>query len=135
MKKILIVLAVLATATGFSQADYETTGFRIDAVSKETPDYMKPLNAVTGVRTYKRSQAQTTAPKQQVVVSFSDKKAPDLITKEVSVTPIKKGKVYGFSQDGSISGVKNIAYKKSQTEGAHQLYCRSVAAGRGGGGR
>jgi len=134
MKKICILLALLATITGFSQTDFETTGFKIDAVTTKTPDYMKPLNAITGVRTQKRSQIQNTTAKQQVVVSFTKEKKSDLITKDVNITPIK-GQVYGFSQDGNISGVKNIAYKRARGENAHQMYCRSVAAGRGGGGR
>jgi len=88
MKKICLLLALLATITGFSQTDFETTGFKIDAVTSKTPDYMKPLNAITGVRTQKHPQVQSRAPKQQVVVSFTDEKAPDLITKEVKVVLI-----------------------------------------------
>lgn len=125
MKNINCILLLLLSGVIFAQSpDSENTGFRIDAVSKETPFYMKPLVAAAPSQTLVAKKLE-----KEVRVTFSQNKNPELISSEVNAQPLK-GNVYSYSGSGSISGVKNIAYKKAQSESAHQLYCRSAAAGR-----
>ena len=131
-RQLLLLGFIFSCGLSFGQTtDYETTSIAITSMS--TSDYMKPLNVQLGIRAFNVQEQIPSIPEEkQVVVNFSENKDPDLISRPMDVKPLQI-KVYGFSENGSISGVKNIAYKQAGGQNVFQAYCRSAYAGRSGG--
>lgn len=142
MKKHLFFVFVLCSVTLFSQnQDFEETGFEIKAVAMNTAaqsllalnldEVTLPSRFTLGPIFRDRNTQQhiplifiTTeelSAKKHVRADFY-LKAPSLNTDQI----------YAFGSDGTISGVKNIAYKPASGGNIANAYCNALYAARSG---
>lgn len=138
MKKIsLLILFVFACTVAFGQnLDFEQTGFEIKPIAMN--------EAAPSALSYVVSQEDL--PSQftlgQVLPSEAVAFSPVMEENDVSfyaknndnpaaqIAPLTAKQVFAFANDGSIRGVKNIAYKPSTGGNIADAYCRALYASR-----
>lgn len=138
MKKILLILLYIASsALSYAQnLDFEETGFEIKTVAmRETKSVITYIVAKQDLP----SKFTLTPIQKEQTVAFS----PFIEQKDnsfygsatsakpnVYIAPLTAKEVFASANDGSIRGVKNIAYKPALGGNIYDAYCAAIYASR-----
>lgn len=142
MKKQFLIIFAFITATAFCQnQDFEKTGFEIKtvAMNTEAPSLLAlnleedalPSRFTLGPIFRDRNPQQHTPLIFKTVQQIG---AKNPIREGFKLKPptLKADQIYAFGSDGSISGVKNIAYKPARGGNIADAYCTAIYAARSG---
>ena len=136
--RLLLVLFFASSALSFGQnLDFEQTGFEIKSVAmKEQKSALayhvaeKTLPSKLMLRPVLEDKQVRFSPVEQgndIVYYSKNNKEPN-----VEIAPLKQSEIYAFGADGSINGVKNIAYKPASGGNIYDAYCTALYAARSG---
>lgn len=142
MKKQLLFIFALCSATVFSQnRDFEQTGYEIKAVAMNTEarsllalnleEDELPTRFTLGPLFRDRNPQQHIPLIFKTVEAISAKN-PVRADFTIKAPSLKAKEIYAFGADGSISGVKNIAYKPASGGNIADAYCTALYAARSG---
>lgn len=131
---ILLILCGLSYTVSFGQnLDFEKTGFEIKAIS------MKKEQTVLAYHVAKKDipSTFTLGPVQKdnnirfnPLVEAPISYVKNVAKPQINVTPLKGMDAFVFANDGSIRGIKNIAYEASTGSNIANAFCNAVAGSR-----
>lgn len=135
MKNITLAL-VLVCSVGFGQnLDFEKTGFEIKPISmKKEKTVMayhvaqKDVPSRFNLVSVEKDNSIQFNPIDREYVAY----VPNPSKHQLRVEPLKGMDAFTFGNDGSIRGVKNIAYEPSTGGNLSDAYCRALYASRSG---
>jgi hypothetical protein len=142
MKKLVLLIFALYSITLFSQnEDFEKTGFQIKAVAMKTgvqsllalnlEEVEMPSRFTLG-SIFRDHNTQQNIPLIFKTIEQLGAKNPVRADFNIKAPSLKSGQIYAFGSDGSLSGVKNIAYKPASGGIIAAAYCTALYAARSG---
>lgn len=142
MKKLIVFVVILSSISVFSQnLDFQKTGFEIKAVAMNTEskslltlnleEEELPSRFTLGAVIRDRNPNQNIALIFKTVEQIGAKN-PVRADFNLKAPSLKSDQIFAFGSDGSISGVKNIAYKPARGGNIANAYCTALYAARSG---
>ncbi len=140
IKRLLITITFVSLSIVSVKAqslDFEQTGFEIKAVAMQEEKTVlayhvsdAPLPSRFNLRTVLQEEQVKFSPLQEEIYLASRSAG----TKDpvITIAPLKQSDIFAFGSDGSINGVKNIAYKPANGGNIADAYCRAIYASRSG---
>ena len=140
IKRLFIAIALTTVSMISAEAqslDFEKTGFEIKAVAMQEEKSVLAYH-VSDAPVPSRFNLRAVLQEKQVAFSplqeqkYTARKSATTKDPVITIAPLKQSDVFAFGRDGSINGVKNIAYKPASGGNIADAYCRAIYASRSG---